>query len=235
MPAVESESGSSSIAEHLPASEAFLRKVAELLAVPKGAPVPVGSLPDLEGSEPRPIEDAGFEAPRLDVNATSAPVPGWTVTGRGERPGFVWHAMGTGVWNWYPPSGDNVLALVPGAGATGEVSAEQTLRARLQPRTRYELSVWAGQRSDHAALPWPRVTLSLYAGGQLLDCVDIPEPLIAPHHGIWVQVSLSYTSPERVEPARRLRVVLTRSGDSAAWVCFDSVSLTATRLPAGGG
>ena len=228
MPTVESESGSSSIAQHQPASEAFVRKVAELLAVPRGKPVPIGPLPDPEGTVTVPVANADFEASHLDVNGTTSPVPGWTITGAGDRPGLVWHAGETPVWNWYCPSGVNVLALVANA------RAEQILPTKLQPNTRYELSAWTGQRVDHEKLPWPKVALSLFAGGQLLNTIDVPEPLIWPHHGIWVQVALTYTSPDRVEPNRRLRVVLTRDGDSAAWACFDSVSLTATPLASGG-
>jgi hypothetical protein len=112
-----------------------------------------------------------------------------------------------------------------GKGVT-EASVSQTLRETLQPRTRYVLSVWAGQRINDAAFPWPRVTMALYAGTQRLKRVTIPEPKIAPHYGVWIENLLAYSSPAKPAPGR-LRIVLERSGPSPAQACFDSVMLTA--------
>jgi len=144
---------------------------------------------------------------------------------------LVWHANGTGLWNWYPPEGGNVLVL-QGGGESAAVS--QTLKAALQPNTRYELSVWAGQRMDQAKLPWPHVAVALYAGDMLLKSQDVPEPTITPAYGVWVQNLLVFTSPPNVPRGQRVRITITRAGSGGAQACFDRVALRCSTVPGRG-
>jgi hypothetical protein len=218
MPEVVDETGSSSIREHRPPSEAFVRKVAKLLTPPPGQPMPLGPLSgDEQNRVSLPIENADFDAVTLPANGTQSPVLGWAV--KGEPAPVLWHASGTGLWNWYMPSGDNVLVLPPGEGP---LSVSQTLSTEMQPDTRYRLSLWAGQRIPDATLPWPKVELSLWAGERRLGTVDVPEPTIKPHHGVWVETVLTCTSGDAGGP---LRIELLRSGPARAQACFDSVRL----------
>ncbi|MBM3500107.1 MAG: right-handed parallel beta-helix repeat-containing protein [Armatimonadetes bacterium] len=218
MPDIPSEEGSSSIKDHRPPTEAFLAKVAELLAVPEGKPMPLGPLPHDDGASELRIANADFEDPVLPPNGSAQTVPGWTAGG-GLQP-LVWHAEGTGLWNWYMPSGNNALVLPPGEA---DVEVSQTLAGTLQPERCYRVSVWAGQRIDEAALPWPQVELALWAGDMRLGVVDIPEPTIKPHFGVWVETVLTCTSPAEVPLDQPLRIVLKRRGPGRVQVCFDSV------------
>jgi hypothetical protein len=217
MPDIPSEEGSSSIRDHRPPTEAFVRKVAELLALDEGRPMPIGPLPQDDGAEELTIANGGFEAPALPVNGTAEPVPSWASTGGAP---LVWHAEGTGLWNWYMPSGDNVLVLPPGES---DLEISQTLSETLRPSTRYRLSVWAGQKVNEAALPWPRVELALWAGDQRLASVEVPEPTIKPHYGVWVETALTYTSPPSPPADRPLRIVLRRPGPARVQACFDNL------------
>jgi hypothetical protein len=230
MPEVGVDSGAASIRDHKPASEAFLRKVVELLATPARKPMPVGPLPDPLAGTARPVSltNADFEQPKLGGNATSSaaipggPVPGWTIEG---GPAHAWHANGTGVWNWYPPSGDNVL-VIP-ASPDAEVTVAQTASATLQPGRRYRLTAWFGQRVDQASLPWPRVTLSLFGGPRLLGTVEVPEPTIRPAFGVWVESVLVVEPWEGRLPPGALRAVIRRAGAGKVDVCVDDVTLIA--------
>jgi hypothetical protein len=222
MPEIPSESGSSSIRDPKPPTEAFLRKVTELLGVPEGEPVPIGPIAHDDGAATLPIANADFENPTLPANGTTDTVAGWTA--EGTTP-LIWHAADTGLWNWYMPSGSNILVLPPGEG---DCSVSQELTETLRPDMRYRISVWAGQRIDQAALPWPRIALELRAGERLLNSVDIPDPMIKPHHGIWVETALVYTSPHETS-GQPLRIVIRRKGSARLQACFDEVTLTATR------
>jgi len=220
MPDIPSESGSSSIREHRPASEAFIRKVAELLAVSAGEPVPIGPIPHEDGAVTLPIANADFENPTLPANGTTDTVSGWT----SEGTTLIWHAADTGLWNWTMPSGRNVLVLPAGSE---DVGVSQTLGETLRPDMRYRLSVWAGQRINEEALPWPHVELALWAGERLLKSVVIPEPLIKPHHGVWIENVLVYTSPPDAPADQPLTIALQRTGPGRAQACFDDVALSA--------
>jgi len=225
MPQIDLDTGSASIRDHRPVTEAFLRKVAELLAVPDGAPVPLGPLPHDDPTVSLPIENADFENPPLPTNGVSGAPPDWASVGNAAQGPVIWHAADTGLWNWYMPSGSNVLVLPPGGD---DVGISQELRATLQARTRYRLSVWAGQRIDESGLPWPRVELALWARDRLLRSVEIPEPAIKPHFGVWVENVLTYTTADDAPAGQPLRITLRRLGPARAQTCFDDVSLVAT-------
>lgn len=230
MPEVTLDARSASIKDHRPPSEAFLGKVSELLRVPDDRDVPVGPLPGGAGAAAVSLHvvNASFEEPGSEVHSLWHRVVGWSETEDAPDGVAGWHAMGTGRWNWYPPHGNSVLVLQKPRMPTRVVSVSQVLAAVLQPNTRYRLSVWAGQRMDHALLSWPKVVLALYAGDRLLGAVDVPRPRIMPHVGVWVEHVVTYTSPRRVVPGQPLRVVISRTGSGTAQACLDNVALQST-------
>ncbi len=231
MPPVEIDSVSASISDHRPATRIFMAKVAELLEVPAGEDMPFGPLPE-RGQPPWrnvPLKNPSFETPVLDDNATSLSVPGWEEIEPGTEGARAWNCQNTGLWNWYIPDGNNVLILQNVGTEAAKVGVSQTIGEELQPNTEYELSVWAGQRIDQAGLPWPRVTVALYAGNQLLKAIEVPEPQIAPHHGVWIRQVVRYVSPPDTPREGPLRIAfqLQRCGRTAAQACFDLVALRA--------
>jgi len=225
MPDIPEEAGSSSVRDHEPPSEAFLAKLAGLLRVEEGGEVPVGPLPDAGGAvEQLAVSNAGFEEPDLGANAMSDTVPGWRVTGDADTRPAIWHAADTGLWNWYMPSGSNVLILPAGQQLLG---VAQTLDRTLQPGTRYVLSVWVGRPVNQADLPWTHVILALWAGDRLLKAVDVPDPKIHPHYGVWIENVVAYTAPADIAPGEPLRIIIDRVGPARASACFDEVTLSA--------
>jgi len=104
---------------------------------------------------------------------------------------------------------------------------EQETSARLQPGRRYRLTAWFGQRVDQAAAPWPKVTLSLFAGSRLLGVVDVTEPSIGTAYGVWVQSVLIFEPWDGKLPPGNLRAVITRTGAGKADVHVDDVALVA--------
>lgn len=149
--------------------------------------------------------------------------PQWETSGRVE----TWRPMATGLWNWYPPEGDSVVVLRASADAAGLATVEQELSADLQPGTRYRLSVWAGQPMGSDNEPWPRCRLELHAGDYQLGVVAMPQPRIAPHLGVWVEMVLTCPAPPIVPGGQHLRVTIRRVGQGAP-ACFDRVELRAT-------
>lgn len=226
MPAVQSDVGSASISDHKPASEAFLRKVSELLSVPEGQDMPVGPVPDPREGEVAllALSSPGFEVPRLEPGASSDGAAGWHAEGGPVR---IWHARATGQWNWNPPSGDNVLVLA--GGQSEALAVSQALPAPMAAGVRYRLSAWFGQRVDQADSPWPKVTMRLLAGPRLLGTVDVPEPSIRPHLGVWVQTVLVVEPWDGLVPRDDLRVVVQRTGATKVDVCIDDVELMGER------
>ncbi|MBI2300885.1 MAG: right-handed parallel beta-helix repeat-containing protein [Armatimonadetes bacterium] len=220
-PEIQSETGSSSVKDPQPPSAAFVAKVAELVYAARNREQ-IGPLPLPAAAAPVPIAVAngGFEAAQLALNAVAGDVPGWVEHEDGPAGARVWHANGTGLWNWYPPSGDNVLVL----DGPAAVSVEQALAARAEPGARYEVSVWAGQRIDQEKQPWPRVTLTLRAGDKTLGEVVLPEPLIAPHHGVYVEMVLSVHAPEAAR-GLPLRISIRREPGGGAQVAIDEVTV----------
>ncbi len=225
MPEIASEVGSASIKDHQPASEAFVRKVAELLTPADGQPMPIGPL-DAPGTGQRlAIANHSFEAITLAEKERVAGAPGWQAAGGVE----TWRPMATGLWNWYPPDGENVLVLNAPADPAGEALVRQELTEPLHANTRYRLSVWAGQPMGSDNEPWPHCLLELHAGGYRLGAVEMPPPRVLPHLGVWVEMVLTYTAPPRVPEGQRLRVTIRRNGHGAP-ACFDRAELRAAPI-----
>ena len=161
MPTIGSDVVSASIKDHQPPSRAFLDKVTKLVAVADGQAVPVGPLPMAPRAavSPLAVPNAGFEEPRIESDGGRGPLPAWRVEAGSPASAFVWRARGTGLWNWYPPDGNQVLVVTAGEPAPHAITLSLTLAAEQQPNTRYEVRLWAGQRISDGKLPWPRVRL----------------------------------------------------------------------------
>jgi hypothetical protein len=98
-------------------------------------------------------------------------------------------------------------------------SISQTLTASLTANTTYILSVFVGHRLDDFAANY---TLSLYAGGTLLDSVSGNNGAIP--LGTFADETLTFASGA-APPTGDLSIVLTSGAEQ---VDFDNVSLTAT-------
>jgi hypothetical protein len=232
MPKVGSEVVSASIADHRPPTRAFLDLVTALLHTPDAAAVPLGPLPPREAVVERgiPLVNAGFEVPKLEGAGARGPVHGaWEACGAAGAVSLV-RVRDTGLWNWYPPDGDQVLALT--ASGTGEATCVRTvLPGVLRPTTRYTLRLWVGQPLNQAALPWPQVSVTLAAGPQVAKTQEVPEPRIGPHYGVWVEHLLVLETPPAVPRDAELSLELRRSAGSGAEVCFDRLRLASSPIP----
>jgi hypothetical protein len=233
MPAIGSDVGSASIKEHLAPSRAFLDKVTELVAVADGQAVPVGPLPHRATATPLAVPNGGFEQPRIETDGGSGSLPIWRIKAGSPAAAFVWRASGTGLWNWYPPDGNQVLVVTAGEPAPQPITLSLMLEAEQRPNTRYEVRLWAGQRINDGKLPWPRVSMALCADTALLKEQEIPAPRIGSDCGVWIENLLVFESGPSVPPGRRLVLRLYREANGPAQACFDRISVESMPVAAG--
>jgi autotransporter-associated beta strand protein len=176
------------------------------------------------GSQPVPVNNAGFEAPVLaDGGFQAAPIPGWSNTGTGDR-GLL--NPTTSDFTTEAPEGSNVAYV---ANASGEAGVSQLLggsSGQLQVGATYSLRVKVGNSAFVTSFPGYRV--QLLANGTVLAEDDNS---LAPAEGAFVTSTVNYVYNASLHAAlvgQPLEVRLLCKAIDTSEVAFDDVQLSAT-------
>ena len=181
-----------------------------------------------------PIENAGFENPKLADNESSLFAPGWDLYNPNGLPPENIH----GCWNppieAYPneaPEGENIAwvwwCFVEEDAILG---LSQTLKATLQANTTYTLTVRVGNSLPFDGLPelegFPGYRIELLAGGTVLAVDDNSQVIIEGDTGLSSTKYSAGPDDPNIGLALSIRLI-NLLDDLGAEVDFDDVMLTA--------